>query len=53
MELLEGETLAERLGRGPLPVAETLALGRQIAEALSGLTIAEGVRGIVPPKPTR
>jgi eukaryotic-like serine/threonine-protein kinase len=34
MELIEGQTLAERLGRGPLPVAETLALGRQIAEAL-------------------
>ena len=34
MELIEGQTLAERLGRGPLPVAEALALGRQIAEAL-------------------
>jgi hypothetical protein len=34
MELIEGQTLAQRLARGPLPVAETLALGRQIAEAL-------------------
>ena len=34
MELLEGETLAHRLERGSLPVAEVLALGKQIAEAL-------------------
>jgi hypothetical protein len=34
MELLEGETLAHRLEQGPLPVAEVLALGGQIADAL-------------------
>ena len=34
MELVEGETLAERIARGPLPVQEALALSRQIAEAL-------------------
>jgi Tol biopolymer transport system component len=34
MELVEGEDLAERLARGPLPVDETLHVGRQIAEAL-------------------
>ena len=34
MELLEGETLAHRLERGPLPVSESLALGTQIADAL-------------------
>jgi serine/threonine protein kinase len=34
MELLDGETLAHRLEKGALPLAETLALGRQIAEAL-------------------
>jgi eukaryotic-like serine/threonine-protein kinase len=34
LELLEGETLARRLERGPPPVAELLSIGRQIAEAL-------------------
>ena len=34
MELLEGETLAHRLEKGPLPVAEVLSLGQQIAGAL-------------------
>jgi serine/threonine protein kinase len=34
MELLEGETLAHRLEKGPLPVAEVLSLGAQIADAL-------------------
>ncbi len=34
MELLEGETLAARLARGPLPPADVLRLGAQIADAL-------------------
>jgi Tol biopolymer transport system component len=34
MELLEGETLAHRLEKGSLPVAEVLSLGAQIADAL-------------------
>ncbi len=34
MELLEGETLAHRLEKGPLPVAGLLTLGTQIADAL-------------------
>ncbi len=34
MEYLEGETLAERLRRGALPVGELLKLGAQVAEAL-------------------
>ncbi len=34
MELLEGETLAERLKRGPLPAEQVQRIGIQIAEAL-------------------
>jgi serine/threonine protein kinase len=34
MELLEGETLAERLTRGALPLGDVLRYGAQIAEAL-------------------
>src|SRR6478672_629253 len=34
MELVPGETLAERLAHGALPLGESLALARQIAEAL-------------------
>ena len=34
MELLDGETLAERLSHGSLPFAEVLKFGIQIAEAL-------------------
>ena len=34
LELIPGDTLAERVARGPLAVEEALRLGRQIAEAL-------------------
>ena len=34
MELVEGETLGQRIARGAMPVAEALAIARQIAEAL-------------------
>ncbi|HVS31724.1 MAG TPA: serine/threonine-protein kinase, partial [Thermoanaerobaculia bacterium] len=34
MELLDGETLADRLARGPLPLEQFLLYGVQIAQAL-------------------
>ncbi|HYN06063.1 MAG TPA: protein kinase [Vicinamibacterales bacterium] len=43
MELVEGETLADRLRRGSCSVAEALHIGRQIAEALE----AAHERGVV------
>jgi serine/threonine protein kinase len=43
MELVEGETLADHVARGPLPVGEALVIARQIADALE----AAHERGIV------
>jgi Tol biopolymer transport system component len=34
MELLDGESLADRIAKGPLPIEEVLRLGIQIADAL-------------------
>jgi serine/threonine-protein kinase len=34
MELVEGQTLAERLESGPLPLDESLSIARQVAEGL-------------------
>src|SRR5262245_48841195 len=34
LELVEGPTLADRLGPGPMPVDDALAVAKQIAEAL-------------------
>ena len=42
MEYLNGETLASRLGRAPLPVAEAVRIAMQIAEALDAAH-AEGI----------
>jgi Tol biopolymer transport system component len=43
LELVEGETLADRIRRGPLPVEEALQIGKSICEALE----AAHERGIV------
>ena len=34
LELVEGQTLADRIARGPVPIPEALAIARQIADAL-------------------
>ena len=34
MELVEGKTLADRIKQGPIPLEESLAIARQIADAL-------------------
>src|SRR5215475_1887839 len=34
MELVEGQTLAELIGRGPVPIVDALKIAHQIAEAL-------------------
>jgi serine/threonine protein kinase/Tol biopolymer transport system component len=34
MELLDGESLADRLSRGPLPISEVIRYGSQVADAL-------------------
>ena len=43
LELVEGPTLAERLQRAPLPIAEAVTIARQIADALE----AAHERGVV------
>ena len=43
MELVEGQTLADRLRAGPIPLEEALPIARQIAEALE----AAHERGII------
>jgi eukaryotic-like serine/threonine-protein kinase len=43
MELVTGETLAERIARGPIPLDEALPIARQITEALE----AAHERGII------
>jgi serine/threonine-protein kinase len=43
MQLVDGDTLADRIGRGPVPVEEALRFARGIAEALE----AAHARGII------
>jgi len=35
LELVEGDTLARKIARGPIPIKESLVIARQIAEALA------------------
>src|ERR1043166_6062325 len=50
MERLEGETLAERLRRGPLVPSEAFALFGQLSEALAGLHARAGLPKDVKPE---
>jgi len=43
LELVEGETLAERLKRGPIPIGESLVIAKQVAEGLE----AAHAKGII------
>ena len=43
MELLDGQSLKDRIARGPLPIDEVLELGAQMADALE----AAHAQGIV------
>jgi serine/threonine protein kinase len=43
MELVEGPTLGDRIAQGPIPLDETLAIARQIAEAFE----AAHERGVI------
>jgi Tol biopolymer transport system component len=43
MEFVDGEDLAQRIARGPIPAAEALAIARQIADALE----AAHERGVI------
>jgi serine/threonine-protein kinase len=48
LELVDGETLADRIARGPIPVEEALNIAKQILEALE----AAHEKGIIHLKPT-
>ena len=54
LELVEGESLDERIARGPIPVDEAVGIARQIAEALEAAH-EKGIihRDLKPARPTR
>jgi serine/threonine-protein kinase len=49
MELIGGETLAERIRRGPIPIEEALGIAKQICEALE----AAHDKGVIHPMSSR
>lgn len=49
MELLRGESLESRLGRGQLPIEEVLTLGRQIAQGLAAIHSARLIHRDIKP----
>src|SRR5437899_3578687 len=51
MECVEGETLAKRLEKGPLPLEQVLKYGMQIADALDKAHASGGVPGGPKPAP--
>ncbi len=53
MELVEGETLLERIRRGPIPVAESLSLFWQITQALEAAHRRKSSTGISNPRTSR
>ena len=42
LELVEGDTVAERIARGPIPLEETLKIALQMAEALEAARLRSG-----------
>ena len=49
MELIDGETLEQAIGRGPLPLAQALTIAEQIADALGAAHRAGIVHGDLKP----
>jgi serine/threonine-protein kinase len=49
LELVEGETLADRFTRGPIPLDEALPLAKQIAQALEAAHEQEIIHGDLKP----
>src|SRR5262245_4088838 len=47
MELVEGETLAERIAKGPLPIEEALEIAKQICDALEAALAARDGRFLI------